>query len=161
MRDGYKLDIGCYESPSHNSEAQSRTWWKSIWTMSVPPKVHIIWWRTLQNTIPTELNLREHHVPVQGICRLCCYGYDFTCHALFWCRAMKSCWKSTLFKAFLKQVKHLDIIDVFLWMKALSRKDLDNFTMRTWAVWKERMGILHNKDRICEGTETNWSISLL
>lgn len=75
---------------------------------------------------------------------------------------MKSAWKDILFKVFLKQVKHLDIIDIFLSMKErLSRKDLDLFALHTWAVWKERMRILHNSDRFRKGADLEWSRSVL
>ncbi|XP_073033022.1 uncharacterized protein [Primulina eburnea] len=162
VRDGYKTEIGCYEPPPNCSEIHSRSWWKFLWALSIPPKVRIFWWRTLHNIIPTEVNLLAHHVPVSGHCRLCNYGRDTTEHALFWCPRTKACWKGTRFKTLLKKALRSDILDIFLWLKEqLNRQDFECFAVHTWAVWFERQKLLHNEDRNLNSISTDWSTHML
>ncbi|XP_073127467.1 uncharacterized protein [Henckelia pumila] len=162
VKDGYKLEIGFYDSSEKSSHLHSKGWWKFLWSMSVPPKVRIFWWRAILNIIPTQANLMAHHVPVTGLCLLCQYGFDSTCHALFFCPMVKQCWKNSLFKSILKQATSLDLIDIFLWMKAaLLNSELESFVMRVWAVWQERLGIIHVKDKLPARFDIEWSDILL
>lgn len=117
VRDDYKLDIGFFDSPRFCFELQVSKTWKLLWSLTLPPKVRIFWWRVLHNIIPTEANLKSHHVPIQESCKLCHFHADTTCHVLFWCDESKKRWKGTIFKPILKQDRNMDIMDVFNWMK--------------------------------------------
>ncbi|XP_073051687.1 uncharacterized protein [Primulina eburnea] len=162
VRDGYKREIGCYEVPPNCSEIQARSWWKSLWALSIPPKARIFWWRAMHNIIPTEVNLLTHHVPVQGQCQLCNFGFDTTEHALFWCPLIKSCWKGTIFKSLLQRAHKANIVDIFLWMKEqVNHEEFESFAIRTWAVWHERLQLLHKNKRNFTSADTDWSIHLL
>ncbi|XP_073138031.1 uncharacterized protein [Henckelia pumila] len=162
VKDGYKLEIGFYDSSENSSHLHSKGWWKFLWSMSVPPKVRIFWWRAMLNIITTQSNLMVHHVPVTGLCPLCQYGFDSTCHALFFCPMVKQCWKNSLFKSILKQATSLELIDIFLWMKAaFLNSELESFVMRVWAVWQERLRIIHVKDKLPARFDIEWSDILL
>lgn len=163
MKEGYKVEIGCYEALSHCATPKATSWWKHLWTMAIPPKVRVFGWRVLHNIIRTSENLLSHHVPVLGNCPLCKFGQDSTCHALFWCNLVKPCWKETNFWPLLKQVSHLCITDVYLWMKGvLNRTDFEAFAIRTCATWHERLNSLHGKDRRpTRILSTDWSVSVL
>ncbi|XP_073152483.1 uncharacterized protein [Henckelia pumila] len=103
-----------------------------------------------------------HHVPVTGLCPLCQYDFDSTCHALFFYPMVKQCWKNSLFKSILKQATSLDLIDIFLWMKAaLLNSELESFVMRVWVVWQERLRIIHVKDKLPARFDIEWSDILL
>lgn len=149
VREGYKLEIGCYEAPQHCSFIHATSWWKYLWAMNIPPKVRVFWWRTLHNIIPSNANLLAHHVPVSSSCTFCSAANDSTCHALFWCFLVKPCWKKTCYWPLLKQVKHLNIIDIYLWMKgALSKSEFEGFAFYTWAIWREKLASHMVKPRV-------------
>lgn len=42
VRDGYKLGIGFFDSPSFCSELQVSKTWKFLWSLTLPPKVRIL-----------------------------------------------------------------------------------------------------------------------
>lgn len=83
VREGYKMEIGCYEAPQHCSSIKETSWWKHLWSMNIPPKVRIFWWKSLHNIIPSNENLLAHHVPVSSSCQLCSAAKYSTCHVLF------------------------------------------------------------------------------
>ncbi|XP_073121146.1 uncharacterized protein [Henckelia pumila] len=144
VRNGYRVEIGCYDTPSHSSEVHSSKWWKYMWNLSIPPKLRIFWWRVMHDIIPTAANLRVNHVPTEDFCSLCKGWNESTFHALFWCPVVKICWKKTKFWPLLKHVRHLGTLEVILWMKQeLDRRDFELFVSRTWAVWNQRLKIVH------------------
>ncbi|XP_073311023.1 uncharacterized protein [Primulina huaijiensis] len=120
---------------------------------SIPPKVRIFWWRVMHNIIPTEQNLRAHHVPVLGECPLCRQPCDSTVHALFICPVI---WP------ILKLSCHLDVIDISLWMKEkLSIHEFEAFVMRAWAIWSERLRINHIHGDCHSAINIEWCDGLL
>ncbi|XP_075524463.1 uncharacterized protein LOC142556843 [Primulina tabacum] len=162
VRDGYKVAIGFFDSPPSCSGNHSIEWWRFIWSLSIPPKVCIFWWRVMHNIIPTEQNLRAHHVPVLGECPLCRQLCDSTVHALFTCTIIKRCWKGTYYWPILKVSCHLDVIDISLWMKEkLSFHEFETFVMRAWAIWSERLRITHNHRDCHSDINIEWCESLL
>lgn len=147
VREGYKAAIDMYDPPSHTSIHPFKSLWRNIWVMTIPPKVRVFWWRVLHNIIPTSVNLKTHHVPTSGLCPLCHVGYDSTGHDLFACLEIKLCWKSLKLWSTLKQVKLLDVLDIFGYMQEqLSKKDFEVFAMHTYAIWLERLRGLHNHE---------------
>ncbi|XP_073042013.1 uncharacterized protein [Primulina eburnea] len=162
VKDGYKVDIGFYKPPTHSSALQSKKWWKFLWSMSVPSKFRIFWWRALSNIIPTQANLMAHHVPVSASCQLCHHHRDSTCHALFWCPVAKQSWKGTVFMTDLKLLQYSDLLDIFLRLKAVfTTTDFETFVMRTWAIWQERNRLLHDRVLRSDRLNVEWSESLL
>ncbi|XP_075515861.1 uncharacterized protein LOC142550670 [Primulina tabacum] len=56
----------------------------------------------------------------------------------------------------------MDFLDTFIRMKAvLRKKDMKVFAMRTWAVWHDKLRILHEKVPGCAQLDVEWSASLL
>ncbi|XP_073317290.1 uncharacterized protein [Primulina huaijiensis] len=116
----------------------------------------------MHNIIPTEQNLRAHHVPVLGECPLCRQPCDSTVHALFTCPVIKRCWKGTYYWPILKLSCHLDVIDISLWMKEkLSIHEFEAFVMRAWAIWSERLRITHIHEDCHSAINIEWCDSLL
>ncbi|XP_075473359.1 uncharacterized protein LOC142504368 [Primulina tabacum] len=162
VRDGYKAAQGLYDQPSSCSAPFKKDWWKFLWSLSIPPKVRIFWWRALNNIIHTEQNLLAHHVPVTRRCPLCQYNWNTSSHALFSCPAVKSCLKSSWIWSSLKQLRHLDVFDIFLGMKEeLSKLDFELFVMRTWATWNERLRFLHDCHGKAQVLDADWCKNLL
>lgn len=87
---------------------------------------------------------------------------DSTCHALFWCAGIKKNWKDTSYYQIIKQVCNMDIVDVFMRMQGeLCREELEHFAMRTWAVWHDRLQVIHSNNQRNSGSEVSRCITLL
>ncbi|XP_073015691.1 uncharacterized protein [Primulina eburnea] len=103
-----------------------------------------------------------HHVPTSGACPLCHFGMDSTSHALFSCRAVKACWKETIFWRFLKQVRHMEVLDIAQWMKEkLTRMEFEFFAIRAYAIWSERLKKVHDSDSRNVVANVDWCEPLL
>jgi hypothetical protein len=46
-------------------------WWRKVWKLKVPPKIHIFWWRALQNFLPSKSELKRRHVAKEDHCEAC------------------------------------------------------------------------------------------
>ncbi|XP_073025234.1 uncharacterized protein [Primulina eburnea] len=162
VKEGYKAEIALYDSPSHSSTLPLKDRWKFLWALSLPPKVRIFLWRALNDIIPTSVNLSAHHVPTSGVFPLCNYGLDTTSHALFACPIFKPCWKYSGYWLFLKGVRFLDVFDIFIGMKEnLGKLEFEFFAMRTYAIWSERLKIVHKQKSTIKLLNVDWSEVLL
>ncbi|XP_075507390.1 uncharacterized protein LOC142544216 [Primulina tabacum] len=95
-------------------------------------------------------------------CPLFQSNWDTSSHALFSCPAVKSCWKSSWIWSSLKQLRHLDVFDIFLGMnEKLSKPDFELFVMRTWATWNERLRFLHDCHGKARVLDADWCENLL
>ncbi|XP_073153466.1 uncharacterized protein [Henckelia pumila] len=62
----------------------------------------------------------------------------------------------------LKSVRHLQILDVFLWlMEKLEIHEFEFFAIRTWACWSERNRIIHKHKQDGSGISVDWCVPLL
>jgi hypothetical protein len=43
-------------------------WWKKIWKLRVPPKIHIFWWRAVNNFLPSKGEFKQRHVSQEDHC---------------------------------------------------------------------------------------------
>lgn len=158
VKEGYKVAIGLYEPPAHCSTSLSKNWWKFLWALSIPPKVKIFWWRALNHIIPTSLNLVAHHVPVQNRARFVNLVSIPPAMPYIFFPVIKRCWKETDFWVLLKQVRLLDVFDVFIWMKdRLNREEFEYFAVRSFATWSERLELVHNSEKRSQGVNADWS----
>lgn len=72
VRGGYRVGIGMYEPPANQSSlSKVHNWWRCLWSLDIPPKIRVFWWRIFHDIIPTGANLAKHHVPVSRWCPFC------------------------------------------------------------------------------------------
>ncbi|XP_073280672.1 uncharacterized protein [Primulina huaijiensis] len=87
---------------------------------------------------------------------------DSTCHALFFCAAIKHLWKNTLFAPVLRGGSQTCTLELCLWLKEqLSKSDFENFASHTWAVWREKQNFLHSDKKKPLAADVSWSSTLL
>ncbi|XP_075473415.1 uncharacterized protein LOC142504432 [Primulina tabacum] len=125
--DGCRFQRGLFSPPEHQSEHHIESWWEFIWSLSVPPKVLVFWWSISHDCIFTNPNMFRHHVPVSESCCLCNYPMDSTCHALFFCAAIKHLWKNSPFAHILKGAIQTSSLEICMWLKIhLSKEEFEN-----------------------------------
>ncbi|XP_075507400.1 uncharacterized protein LOC142544228 [Primulina tabacum] len=96
VRDGYKVEIGSYESPSHYSLVQSKQWWSYIWSLLFSLKSEFFG-DEFYKKLSQQQEISSHHVPEVDACPLCSSDNDSTEHVLFWCSGIRNCWNATLY----------------------------------------------------------------
>ncbi|GFQ01423.1 putative ribonuclease h protein at1g65750 [Phtheirospermum japonicum] len=144
VREGYKLAMGFYDGPLNQSDNSLSKWWKFVWSLNVPSKVKIFWWKISNDFILTGSNLKNYHIPISGYCNLCGFFMDSTIHSLFFCPVTQFCWKNEPFAPYLKDAKYGSTIELCLWMHLkLSRAEFEYFALFCWLCWKERQRLIH------------------
>ncbi|XP_075504617.1 uncharacterized protein LOC142542055 [Primulina tabacum] len=85
-----------------------------------------------------------------------------TCHALFFCAAIKHLWKNTLFAHVLRGGSQSCTLELCVWLKEkLTKSDFENFASHTWAVWREKQNFLHSDKKKLLAVDVSWSTTLL
>jgi len=67
MRSCYRLLKWEQDQREANSDGESGAseethWWKRLWKLKIPPKVHIFWCRAMNGYLPTKGELREEGI---------------------------------------------------------------------------------------------------
>jgi hypothetical protein len=73
---------------NHSSDAL----WPKLWKCKVPPKVLVLWWRVLNEYIPSRANLHRRHIDPLSICGTCGAQDETTYHALLECTYARQFW---------------------------------------------------------------------
>ena len=70
--------------------------WKGIWKIQTPNRIHHFIWRATRDSLPTKLNLRARHFPLEDACELCGDYQETTLHSLWLCEHAQAVWKSDI-----------------------------------------------------------------
>lgn len=102
------------QSASMSEVGREARWWNKLWKMKVPNKVKVFVWKSFHNSIPTMVNLRNHHVLVNGSCSVCKEEMETTDHALFQCSRAREIWEVLYPLMHVSSSSRLDIKDRWL-----------------------------------------------
>ena len=80
--------------PSSSSPLSEHTIWKKIWKLKVLKKVCHFLWRAAKDSLPTKLNLRLQHIPLDDTCEECNDQLESLLHCLRLCDQARSVWMS-------------------------------------------------------------------
>uniref|UniRef100_A0A803PF19 Reverse transcriptase domain-containing protein n=1 Tax=Cannabis sativa TaxID=3483 RepID=A0A803PF19_CANSA len=67
--------------------------WKSLWSLKLPPKIKNLMWRAGSNCLPTLSQLASKFFPVNTKCPLCDEVEETISHILLTCRIIKQVWE--------------------------------------------------------------------
>lgn len=145
MKSGYKLSMMNRQEASNSSQGQEARWWKKIWKMRVPKKVKHFVWKSFNNSIPTMVNLWNHHVSVNGSCLVCQEEIETSDHALFRCFKAREVW-DLLFPGMVGDLwSHMDIKDRWLSFEGRMANKFELICVGAWAIWNARNNLVHNR----------------
>ena len=70
VRSAYHFLVAAEDSlaPSSSSLVHEHSVWKKIWKMKVPNKIRHFIWSVAKDSLPTKVNLKAWHVPVDDVC---------------------------------------------------------------------------------------------
>ena len=77
--------------PNGQETMQVGSVWQLIWSLDCPTKVKIFLWRTLHGTMPRNVVLENHHIPVRPACPACGQSAEDVLHVLFRCKKARKC----------------------------------------------------------------------
>lgn len=66
--------------------------WKAIWSLNVPKKIRIFWWRVCKNGLATKENLFRRRCAPSDICPICNSEVESIEHLLFFCSWAHTVW---------------------------------------------------------------------
>lgn len=95
-------------------------------------KVKHFVWSSFHNSIPTLVNLRRHHVSIDGLCTLCLEEAETTDHALFLRRRAKEVWDVLVPVDHGVHQRHMDIKDRWLHLSCCQETNLDLICVGAW-----------------------------
>ncbi|KAL5774533.1 hypothetical protein ACOSP7_012090 [Xanthoceras sorbifolium] len=67
VKSGYYVGLTLKEIPSSSESGSLASWWKFIWSISVPPKVKLFLWRAAKDWLHTNVNLISHGLAVEEV----------------------------------------------------------------------------------------------
>lgn len=81
IKSGYRVAMSSSSVASPSSPAESSSWWKGLWKLSIPPKIKLFAWWVCKGWIPTKMVLERKKIVEDTRCPLCHWGpgYDFPC----------------------------------------------------------------------------------
>ncbi|XP_057778370.1 uncharacterized protein LOC130997125 [Salvia miltiorrhiza] len=132
-------------------------WWsKLVWNLSIPPKARVMLWRAFMNVIPTAQNLREHHVPVDGICECCGSRWDSTEHSLVFCMGVRKSWKDSRYWQIMSKAEGLTLMQI-AWAihEEFTCEEYEVWAIMVWQVWVLKCRSKHEKMRVMNEVTEN------
>jgi ribonuclease HI len=134
--------------------------WTKIWSLTVPPKVRVFWWRVVNNFLPTRGELHRRHIEPLANCEVCGSDCESIHHVLLKCTPAKAFWQ---------QVKELSGVKVPLlhpvtWAKDLidpklvPRKNAAVILCGMWSLWMARNCKRHNRDTVPLHVSVRWAL---
>uniref|UniRef100_A0A803NSB0 Reverse transcriptase domain-containing protein n=1 Tax=Cannabis sativa TaxID=3483 RepID=A0A803NSB0_CANSA len=75
------------------NELAASAFWKTLWSLKLPPKIKNLMWRAGSNCLPTLSQLASKHVPVNTRCPLCEEMDETITHFLLTCRVVIKVWE--------------------------------------------------------------------
>ena len=58
-----------------------RKWWRKVWSLNIPPKIRVFWWRACRNFLPSKMESCRRHVERESFCPW--YGNNTILKSLF------------------------------------------------------------------------------
>ncbi|XP_058764318.1 uncharacterized protein LOC131637728 [Vicia villosa] len=91
VKSGYKIWNGLHSNTQfHNTEGR----WKSIWSISAPPRAKHLLWRICKECLPTRTKLQQRHVQCPSVCPWCEGEDEDDWHIFFACVSITQSWRA-------------------------------------------------------------------
>ena len=120
-----------------NTLAPSHKLWKTIWNLSIPPKVLNFMWRVAKNAILVKINLVKRHVLSKVTCDHYQSHLEDMLHALWLCPCLTKVWESDIVWRFRSTESLTDFQKLVLHVEEAGL-GLELFSMIVWLLWQRR-----------------------
>ncbi|XP_060962206.1 uncharacterized protein LOC115708945 [Cannabis sativa] len=139
VNSAYHLANSHSSAPSSSNPVALKSWWTSVWSSNIPPKIKHFVWKAFNHLLPSNLNLFHHKSMFSPSCSICSTHLDSNTHSLITCSRAGKFWKNYSFSNFYFTNNKCDIKEFLL--RGFEHFDKDNFTLflgSVWAIWNRR-----------------------
>lgn len=143
-----------------SSMDKETSWWRKVWKMRVPSKVKVFVWKSFHESIPTMVNLWNHHVPVDGNCLICKEEIETTDHALFQCQRAREVWDILYPLIMTTDYTIMDIKDRWLSLADNSMEVLEHISVGAWSIWNDKNNAIHQHQVPSPLIRSEWILSI-
>lgn len=134
-----------------SSSGDPTLWWRTLWGLSVPPKVKVFVWKASLNWLPTQCNLAAHGIPTSTLCPICKIVPKTSFHALWGCKSLKTIARRTLDGLVPKFPPHSDIYSFLCECIAVLKKgEIELLVTVLWRIWFRRNKMVHDRSRVSD-----------
>lgn len=121
------------------SSADLRHIWKWVWKLRVIPKVQLLLWRCITDSLPSKVNLVRRSLVVDPRCSRCGEGFESLEHIFRDCPWSKLFWRSSSLRL---DVTNDEMMPFLQWLEKISKVDSSEFhelfATLIWTVWFAR-----------------------
>ncbi|XP_013608522.1 PREDICTED: uncharacterized protein LOC106315336 [Brassica oleracea var. oleracea] len=122
---------------------------QKIWTLKLPPKLKIFWWKVLHNGLPVALNLHRRGCRVIPECQLCGEGMETIPHFLYECRVSREIWQLAYPDLSRSLEPHTNLL---MFVHKIVNEDTRDLPSNLawfigWRIWKMRNRLLFDNNR--------------
>lgn len=124
--------------------------WKRVWKLNVPPKVKVLWWRVLHESLPTRDTLNRRHVEPVGFCERCGAERETIKHIFMECTTALAFWREV---KILTGVK-LPRLHTQYWASDILRDDVCSekdrciLVIGMYSLWTQRNRHRHGEEQL-------------
>ena len=93
----YKLAVSMFKSKCHGTTSDGtllRRFWKKLWSLPIPYKVHHFCWRACRDTSPTKFKLMRRNVTAESLCVCCLENAETNGHIFWGCSTAQEAWSA-------------------------------------------------------------------
>ena len=139
VRSGYRflVDEEDKSLPGCSTPNPLQNTWRSIWSLNIPKKCQIFAWKASCEALPTKLNLKKRHIPVDPTCEICGELAEDAIHALWSCKHLQLMWDKEVWIQSLRCTPSVDFADLLTKVLHQGRdSEPEQFIMICWALWQ-------------------------
>ncbi|KAL0004819.1 hypothetical protein SO802_012380 [Lithocarpus litseifolius] len=138
------LSINGNTAATHSgpSDAQNtRLFWRTLWRLHIPNKLHSFAWRACKNVLPTKVNFCSRKILIDLTCEACRLDAETIGHVLWECEKAQAVWSSFGIPFQHHEIRFGSFINL-LWHLILVQHVGDELVGLTvaiaWSLWHER-----------------------
>ena len=94
----YKLAVSMFKSKccgTTSDDTLLRRFWKKLWSLPIPHKVHHFCWRACRDTLLTKVKLMRRNVTAKSLCVCCLENPEMNGHIFWGCPTTQEAWSAS------------------------------------------------------------------
>lgn len=163
VRSAYRLLMAQHmRGDSETPQSSGNVVWKKTWSLSIPPKVKVFWWRTLHEFLPAKTVLHHRHIEPTAFCKVCGADNESIRHVLIECSVAREFWRTIkcLTGTKLPDLHPIHWVADLLCPKVCSDKVRGLLIIGMYALWTERNNRWHGKAQTPVKVAVQWAVDL-
>ncbi|KAL0700618.1 hypothetical protein Bca4012_056740 [Brassica carinata] len=131
-------------APHFNTHTLNR-----FWSLRIPPKIKIFWWKIMHNALPVADNLNKRGCRIDKGCQICGGDLENIKHMLLECRVAREIWSISLLDKFppLEQEDTvLHFVEKMIEQSTNNQENIFSFFLG-WRIWKMRNKFIYENKR--------------